>query len=153
MPSIQESIYQDLKLAIRDKRETELAALRLLKTEIQYELTKTGAKELSDSQMIPLLKKNISQRLESSQEYRKVGRLDLAAKEEKEREVIERYLPEEITVEQIEMAVQGAIQELRAQGPQDMGKVMGKVMGQFKGKNVDGSKVSEVVKNALQAKG
>lgn len=153
MPTIQEQIYQDMKAALKEKKEPELSTLRLLKSEIQYELTKTGATEIPDIQMIPLLKKNVSQRQESSKEYRSANRTDLAEKEEKELEVIAKYLPAEISLDEINSEIQKAIETLKPSGPQDTGKVMGKVMQSFKGKNIDGSKVSEAVKKALQAIG
>jgi len=153
MPTIQEIIYNDMKEAFKSKKEPNLSTLRLLKSEIQYELTKSGAKELADPTMIQLLKKNLSQRKESSSEYRKAGRDDLATKEDQEASVIELYLPQEVSIETIEAAIQEAIQSLSAQGPSDTGKVMGKVMKNFKGQNIDGSKVSDAVKKALQALG
>ena len=148
MPTIQEKIYQDLKEALKSKKEPELSTLRLIKSEIQYELTKTGAQEILDANLIQLLKKNISQRKESAFEYKKASRLDLAEKEEAEAKVILQYLPAEISMEEIE-----AIIAVSAKGLSDSGKVMGKVMLKFKGKNIDGSKVSEAVKRVLQALG
>jgi uncharacterized protein YqeY len=151
MPSIQEKLYLDMKEALRTQKEPELSTLRLLKSEIQYELTKTGAKELPDPVLITLLKKNLSQRKESASEYRKAGRLDLAEKEEQEWSVIQNYLPAEVSIEKIQSSIQEAIQTLGAKSLSDSGKVMGKVMSGFKGQNIDGAKVSEEVKKALQA--
>ncbi|WCL48145.1 GatB/YqeY domain-containing protein [Leptospira sp. GIMC2001] len=151
MPTIQEIVYSDLKEALRSHIEPELGTLRLLKSEIQYDLTKTGAKEIPDPAMILILKKNLSQRKDSAAEYRKAGREDLAAKEEAEAVVIAKYLPEEIGEDAIQKAVDDAITQLPAKGPSDTGKVMGKVMQNFKGQNIDGSKVSEIVKRSLQA--
>jgi uncharacterized protein YqeY len=151
MPTIQEKIYSDLREALKLKKEPELSTLRLLKTEIQYDLTKTGSKEIIDSLMIPILKKNISQRRESSLEYRNAGRIDLAEKEESEAVVIQKYLPEEISLSEIDRSIQEAIQAVNAKAPSDAGKVMGKVMQGYKGKNIDGAKVSDAVKRALQA--
>jgi|JI8StandDraft_1071087.scaffolds.fasta_scaffold162355_2 uncharacterized protein YqeY len=153
MPTIQEKIYQDLKEALKSKKEPELSTLRLIKSEIQYELTKTGAQEILDANLIQLLKKNISQRKESAFEYKKASRLDLAEKEEAEAKVILQYLPAEISMEEIEASIQEAIIAVSAKGLSDSGKVMGKVMLKFKGKNIDGSKVSEAVKRVLQALG
>lgn len=151
MPSIQDTIYNDLRIALKEKKEPELSTLRLLKTEIQYELTKSGSSEISDVAMIPILKKNISQRQDSSQEYKKAGRDDLSEKELLESEIILKYLPKEVSQEEIDSVVDEAIQQLKPRGPQDTGKVMGKAMLAFKGKNIDGAKVSETVKKSLQA--
>lgn len=142
-----------MKEAFKSKKEPNLSTLRLLKSEIQYELTKSGAKELSDPNMIQLLKKNLSQRKESASEYKRAGREDLASKEQEEATIIEMYLPNEVAIETIDAAIQDAIKTLSAVGPSDSGKVMGKVMQNFKGQNIDGSKVSEAVKKALQALG
>lgn len=136
---------------MKAKDEFVLNTLRYLKSEIQYELTKTGAKELPDVQMIQILKKSISQRLESANDYRKAGRTDLAEKEEKEKSIIEKYLPEEVSEEEIQSNVQEAIQSISPKGIQDKGKVMGFVMSKLKGKNVDGSKVSQIVERTLKS--
>lgn len=151
MPTIQEIIYSDLREALKLKKEPDLSTLRLLKTEIQYDLTKTGAKEIVDSLMIPILKKNISQRRESSLEYRNAGRIDLAEKEELEAIVIQKYLPKEVSLTEIDRSIKEAIQAVNAKSPSDAGKIMGKVMQGYKGKNIDGAKVSDAVKRALQA--
>ena len=79
--SLQTKINEDLKIALKAKNEPLLSTLRMLKSDIQYELTKTGASSLSDEQVISILKKNSKQRLESSKEYQKAGREDLAKKE------------------------------------------------------------------------
>ncbi|MCB1193299.1 MAG: GatB/YqeY domain-containing protein [Leptospiraceae bacterium] len=148
--SLQTKINEDLKIALKAKNEPLLSTLRMLKSDIQYELTKTGASSLSDEQVISILKKNSKQRLESSKEYQKAGREDLAKKEEAEASLINSYMPAAVSEEDIKKAVTDAIRELSPKGTSDMGKVMGKVMQVFKGKNVDGSSVSSIVKAKLE---
>ncbi|BDA79031.1 hypothetical protein LPTSP3_g19610 [Leptospira kobayashii] len=149
--TLQETINVDLKQALKSKEEPTLGTLRLLKADIQYELTKTGASELSDTAVMQILKSNYKKRKDTAVEYDKVNRKDLADRERSEAEVILRYIPAEISDEEIQNAVSKLVKELGASGPSDMGKVMGKVMAEFKGQNIDGSKVSHYVKQALSS--
>ncbi|MCZ8342015.1 MAG: GatB/YqeY domain-containing protein [Leptospira sp.] len=149
--TLQETINTDLKVALKSKDEAVLGTLRLIKADIQYELTKTGASELADPAVMQILKVNFKRRKETALEYDKAGRADLAEKERSEAAVIARYIPKEISDEEIAKAVNQAIAELGASSPSDTGKVMGKVMGMFKGQNIDGSKVSFLVKQALSS--
>ncbi|TGN08167.1 GatB/YqeY domain-containing protein [Leptospira ilyithenensis] len=149
--TLQETINVDLKQALKSKEEPTLGTLRLLKADIQYELTKTGASELSDTAVMQILKSNYKKRKDTAVEYDKVNRKDLADRERSEAEVILRYIPAEISDEEIQNTVSKLVKELGASGPSDMGKVMGKVMAEFKGQNIDGSKVSHYVKQALSS--
>jgi uncharacterized protein YqeY len=149
--TLQETINSDLKQALKSKDELVLGTLRLIKADIQYELTKTGASELNDISVMQILKSNFKKRKDTAVEYDKVNRKDLADKEREEAEVISRYIPAEISESEIQSAVTKAIGEMGAVGPSDMGKVMGKVMAIFKGQNIDGSKVSHIVKQSLSA--
>ncbi|ABZ97672.1 GatB/YqeY domain-containing protein [Leptospira biflexa] len=150
--TLQETISSDLKTALKAKDEIVLGTLRLIKAEIQYELTKTGASELTDTAVMQILKINYKRRKDTALEYDKANRPDLSSKELEEAEIIVRYIPKEVSEEEIGKATEEAILELNAAGPQDMGKVMGKVMAKFKGQNIDGSKVSSLVKQALSAR-
>ncbi|ABZ94024.1 GatB/YqeY domain-containing protein [Leptospira biflexa] len=150
--TLQETISSDLKTALKAKDEIVLGTLRLIKAEIQYELTKTGASELTDTAVMQILKTNYKRRKDTALEYDKANRPDLSSKELEEAEIIVRYIPKEVSEEEIGKATEEAILELNAAGPQDMGKVMGKVMAKFKGQNIDGSKVSSLVKQALSAR-
>ncbi len=147
--TLQEKINEDLKQALKSKLEPTLGTLRLVKADIQYELTKTGGSSLDDLAVVQILKANYKKRMETASEYEKVGRLDLAEKETKEAEVIQVYIPQEISEDEIKTVVTSVIKEISPSGPSDMGKVMGKTMAVFKGKNIDGNKVSTIVKNAL----
>lgn len=147
--SLQAKINEDLKEAIKTKQEPLLSTLRLLKADIQYELTKTGAQQLIDEQIIALIKRGYVKRTDAIQMYEKANRTDLADKEKAEAEVLKSYLPPEVTEEQILTALEKIIAEVKPAGPKDIGKVMGRVMAEFKGLNIDGSKVSAIVKSKL----
>ncbi|MCE9499683.1 MAG: GatB/YqeY domain-containing protein [Leptospira sp.] len=149
MSSLQEKINTDLKDAMRAKDELRLSTLRLLKSDIQYELTKTGAATLTDDQVMAILKGNSKKRKETALEYRSAKREDLALKEEAEEKVIDSYLPPTLPEDEIKKVVSKVISELSPKGPGDTGKIMGKVMQELKGRNADGSLVSAVVKSMM----
>jgi uncharacterized protein YqeY len=147
--SLQEKINEDLKRSMKERLEPALSTLRMLKSDIQYELTKTGSSSISDDQVLQIIKKNISKRRDTSQEYSKANRQDLAEKEDKEADFLHGFLPPSIPESELETVVLRVISEIGAKSPSDMGKVMGKVMLEFKGKNVEGSVVSALVKKNL----
>ncbi|GBF48962.1 YqeY-like protein [Leptospira ryugenii] len=149
--TLQETINSDLKQALKAKDEVLLGTLRLIKADLQYEMTKTGATELNDSFVMQVLKSNYKKRKDTALEYEKANREDLANKERAEADIISRYIPKEVSDDQIQDAVTKAITEMGASSPSDMGKVMGKVMAVFKGQNIDGSKVSLIVKQSLSS--
>ncbi|ASV05983.1 GatB/YqeY domain-containing protein [Leptospira interrogans] len=146
--SLQIKINDDLKEAMKAKKEPHLSTLRLLKSDIQYELTKTGAKELADDQVVSVIKKAYAKRLDAIQMYQKAGRTDLLAQEEGEASVLKEYLPPEIPESEIITTIDQIFAELQPTA-KDMGKVMGRVMAAFKGKSIDGTKVSAIVKSRL----
>ncbi len=147
--SLQEKINDDLKRSMKEKAEPALSTLRMLKSDIQYELTKTGSSTIPDEHIIQIIKRNISKRKDTAQEYHKANRIDLATKEEQEASFLYEYLPPSIPESEIESVVIRIISEMGAKSPSDTGKVMGKVMGELKGKNVEGSVVSTLVKKNL----
>ncbi len=147
--SLQQKINDDLKQALIAKDELKLSTLRLLKSDIQYELTKTGATSISDEQVSNLIKSNQKKRKEAASEYRKANRIDLAEKEESEEQILISYLPASMPETEIKLVVEKIIAELNAKTPNEAGKVIGKVMLELKGKNADGSIVSNLVKTLL----
>lgn len=147
--SLQQKINDDLKQALIAKDELKLSTLRLLKSDIQYELTKTGATSITDEQVSNLIKSNQKKRKEAASEYRKANRMDLAEKEESEEKILATYLPASMPESEIKLVVEKIIQELNAKSPNDAGKVIGKVMQELKGKNAEGSIVSNLVKTLL----
>lgn len=147
--SLQQKINEDLKQAMKSKKEPDLSTLRMLKADLQYELTKTGASTLDDNLVLQIIKKNISKRKDTAEEYRKASRIDLAEKEELEAKFLETYLPPSVPEEEISSLADKIIAEVGAKSASDVGKVMGKIMAELKGKNVEGALVSKIVKSKL----
>lgn len=149
--SIKDQIFNDLKVAMKAKDQDRLRVLRSLKAKMmEKEIAerKGGEANLSDEQALQVLTKAAKQRKESITQFTDGGREDLVANEELELKMIEAYLPEMMSEEEVRKIVQEKISVLGATGPQDMGKVMGPIMGQLKGK-ADGSLVSQLVKEEL----
>jgi uncharacterized protein len=150
--SLQKTINEDLKQSIKSKDEKKLSTLRMIKSDIQYELTKTGDSDLSDEKVIAILKKNAKSRHETAEEYKKADRLDLAQKELEEEQIILQYLPKGPSSTEIEAFVRSLVAETPPKSLSDVGRYTGKVMQNFKGQNVDGSEISNLVKSVIQEK-
>ena len=124
--------------------------MRLLKTAITnrlVELKQPGGK-LPDEQIMDLIMKQAKQRKDSIEQYQKAGRTDLADRESAELAILEEYLPSQLAPEELAAAIQAAISQTGASGPQDMGKVMGLIMEQYKGR-VDGKQASALARKLL----
>ncbi len=147
--SLKQTIDGDIKKAMLAKEKDELRALRAIKSMILLAETETGAKEeLEEADELKLLSKAVKQRKESAETYKAQGREDLAAVEEGEIEVINRYLPKMLTEAELEAEVDAIIQETGASGMKDMGKVMGIASQKLAGK-ADGKAISVLVKSKL----
>lgn len=149
--SIQNKIISDIKEAMKAKEQDKLRVLRSLKAKLmEKEISerKGGEAKLSDDQAVEVLMKAAKQRKESIEQFEEGGREDLADNEKMELKIIEAYLPEMMSEDEVRDVVKQKIDQLGASGLQDMGKVMGPLMGQLKGK-ADGSLVSKVVKEEL----
>ena len=133
--SLTEKINEDLKEAMRSKDNARLRSLRAIKSALLLAATEKGAsKEVDKEAEIKILQKLVKQRKESLDIYQKQNREDLAAKEAEEIAVIESYLPEQLSEEQIRLELQKIIEQSGAQSPRDMGKVMGMANKHFAGK-------------------
>lgn len=151
--SIKEQIISDLKDAMKAKEQDKLRVLRSLKAKLMEKeiAERTGGEAtLSDEQALQVLTKAAKQRKESIDQFQKGGREDLVANEEMELAIIEAYLPEMMSEEDVRTIVKEKITAMGASGPQDMGKVMGSLMGQLRGK-AEGSLISTLVKEELGA--
>jgi len=149
--SIKEKILDDLKSAMKSKDSGRLLVLRSLKAKIlEKEISerKGGESTLSDEQIIEVLMKAAKQRKESIEQFESGGRDDLANQEKQELSIIEQYLPEMMSDDEIRKAVRDQISQMGASSPGDMGKVMGALMGKLKGK-AEGSLISSIVKEEL----
>lgn len=147
--SLQKQIEKDFIEAMKAKEENKISALRMLKTALKNKSIEIGKeKELDDHLIAEIVAKEIKARKESIVEYEKGARADLVQKEKAEIEALEKYLPEQLSEEEISKIVEKAIQKSGASGPQDIGRVMAQVMPHLKGK-AEGSLVSKIVKERL----
>lgn len=149
--TIKDKIHNDIKESMKAKDADRLRVLRSLKAKMmEKEISerKGGEAELTDDQAVEVLMKAAKQRKESIEQFEKGDRDDLAGAEKKELEIIETYLPELMSKDEVREFVRMKIKELGASGMADMGRVMGPVMDELKGK-ADGSLVSSVVKEEL----
>ncbi len=147
--SLEQKINQDIKAAMIAKDSVRLRGLRAVKSAILLAKTeKAGVEELAEDMEIKVLQKLVKQRKESGEIYKEQGREDLYQIEFEEQQVIEEYLPKQMSREEIEAVVKTIIAESGASGMKDMGKVMGLANGQLAGK-ADGKTISEIVKSSL----
>ncbi|HEV7373647.1 MAG TPA: GatB/YqeY domain-containing protein [Pyrinomonadaceae bacterium] len=146
--SLKERIVSDLTSAMKAKDAPRLSALRMVKASVMNREIEKGG-ELSDEEMTKTLQSLVKQRRDSIEQYDKAGRQELADKERAEIEVIEAYLPQAATREEIEQAVGAAISETGASSMRDMGAVMKAAQARLSGRNADGRTVSEIVKAKL----
>ncbi len=147
--SIKESLRSDLTEAIRGRDEIASSTIRMVLTAItNEEVAGKEARVLSDDEIITVLSREAKKRREASEAFENAGRADKAALERAEGEVIAKYLPAQLSVDDIKKLIADAITSTGAAGPADMGKVMGAVKALIAGK-ADGSIVSTLVKEAL----
>src|SRR5215510_7948811 len=124
--SLEQKIMAELKTAMLAKDEKTTRSLRAIKADILLAKTAEGAgEELKEGDEIKLLQKMVKQRKDSLEIYQQQNRTDLAQKEQEEIEVIERYLPKQLTAEELKTELSKIIQQVGASSPTDMGKVMG----------------------------
>jgi uncharacterized protein YqeY len=146
--TLREQIISDMTASMKAQDAPRTSTLRMVKAAMMNRQIEKGG-ELDDEEMTKLLNSLVKQRRDSVEQYEKGGRQDLANKEKAEIEVIEAYLPQAASQEEMEAAVTMAIAESRASSMKDMGKVMKSVQAALAGKNADGRTVSEIVKSKL----
>jgi hypothetical protein len=147
--SLQDQINKDIKEAMKAKDTVRLTALRAVKSQLLLAATETGASsETSEEAGIKILQKQVKQRKDSAALYLEQGRDDLADPELAESAIIEKYLPAQLSEEELKPILQAIINQIDASGPQEMGKVMGIASKQLAGK-ADGKKISTVVRSLL----
>lgn len=150
--SLEKTINDQIKTAMLAKDEAGLRALRAIKAAILLAKTAEGAGEvMSSDEEIKLLQKLVKQRRDSLEIFTQQNREDLAKKESEEIAVIEKFLPQQFSAEELKDAVSAIIASTGASSPSDMGKVMGVASKQLAGK-ADGKAISEVVKLLLANK-
>lgn len=147
--SLEQKINQDIKAAMLAKDNARLRGLRAIKAAILLAKTEKAAnEELTEEAEIKVLQKLVKQRKESGEIYKAQGRDDLYQIELEEQNVIEEYLPKQLSREEIEEIVKKIIAETGASGVKDMGRVMGVANAQLAGR-ADGRTISEIVKSSL----
>jgi uncharacterized protein YqeY len=146
--NLKEQIVADLTAAMKARDAARTSTLRMLKAAIVNRQIEKGG-ELEEEELIKLLRSQAKQRRDSVEQYEKGGRQDLADKELAEIAVIEGYLPQAASQEEIDKAVAEAIAETGATSAKEMGAVMKAVMPRLAGRNADGRAVSETVKKKL----
>ena len=145
--SLKEQLANDLKDAIRQQDEPRKNAIRMATWAIKNAEVEKGA-ELNDPDVMAIIGREAKRRKESIAEFGKAGRDDLVAKEQAELEVLQAYLPEQISREEILKAAREVIAELGAGGPADKGKVMPVLIGRLAGR-AEGREINEVVSELL----
>ena len=146
---LKETLKSDLTEAIRSSNKVVSGTIRMVLTAItNEEVSGKEARVLTEDEIITVLSREAKKRREAADEFAKANRPDKSAEEKAEGEVIARYLPAQLTEEDVKKIIAAAIAATGAAGPGDMGKVMGAIKGQIAGK-ADGSLVSSLVKAAL----
>jgi len=144
---LKERLLQDMKEALKAKDKVKLSTIRMINSLIKNaEIDKRG--ELTDEEIIQLLMKYAKQRREAIEMYEKGGRQDLVEKEKAELEIVESYLPKQLSEDEIRELVREAIEAVGASSPKDLGKVMQYVMPKVKGR-ADGSLVNKIAREEL----
>ena len=144
---LKQQILDDVKAAMKAKDKARLGTLRLITAAIKQREVDERI-ELDDTQVLAILEKMIKQRRDSIKQYEDAGRQELAEQEKSEIAIIEAYMPEGLSDEEITAMIQHAITQSNAAGMQDMGKVMGLLKPQMQGR-ADMGKVSGLVKQKL----
>ena len=145
--SLKETLNNDIKTSMKAKDKETLAVLRMIKTAVQAaEIDKK--EELNAEEELTILAREAKQRRESLAEFVKAGRDELVAKTEAEIEIVERYLPKQLSVEEVKEVIATVAEKIGATTQKEFGKLMGAVMQELKGK-ADGNVIKEQVKAHL----
>lgn len=140
-------ILEDLKTAMKNRDKETLAVIRMVKGAIQMEELNTK-RELSDDEVIGVISKQIKTRKESIAEFAKGAREDLISKTEAEIKILEKYLPEQLSLDKVLKIVEDAFNQINPTSMKDMGKIMNVVTPQVKGR-YDMSEISKIIKSKL----
>lgn len=147
--SLLNRLTEELKEALRAGNHTKLSVIRLLKSSIKNrEIEKMAP--ITDEEVIDIIMSALKQRRESIEQFQKGGREDLVRKEKSELEVLQTFLPQQLSEEDLVGEIQAAIREVGASSPKDMGKVMKILMVRLKGR-AEGARVSSLVKELMEA--
>ena len=164
---LKEKILQNLNTALKEKKELELSVLRMLSAAVQNRESEKRTKlwkekadlpseelekksKLTDEEVLEVISSEAKKRKESIEGFQRGKREDLVEKEKKELEILESYLPEQLSEEEIKKLVQETVSKVGAKEMRDVGKVMQELMPEVKGR-ADGALVSKIVKESLEA--
>ncbi|MBY7143343.1 GatB/YqeY domain-containing protein [Virgibacillus sp. NKC19-3] len=143
-----EQLNQDMKQAMKDKDKEKLGVIRMIKASLQNELINLGKENLSEDEELTILSRELKQRKDSLQEFKSAGRHDLVEKLDDEVNILQEYMPKQLTDDELKVIVQQAIQEVNATSKKDMGKVMSAIMPKVKGR-ADGAQINKLVQRQL----
>jgi uncharacterized protein YqeY len=146
--SLSDRLTEDLKLAMKSRDQLRMDVIRMIKAAVlnkEVELKR----DLDDAEMSRVMTTLVKQRRESVEQFEKAQRVELAAKERKEIEIIESYLPQPLSTQELEAIVVSAVAETGSRSLKDMGTVMKAVMARLAGQSIDGKQVSDLVKSKL----
>ena len=146
---LEHQIQEDIKAAMKAKDTVALAATRAIKGEILlFKTAEGGSREVTDADVLKMVQKLIKQRRESAEQYTAAGRQELADNELAEAAALEKYLPKQLSVDEVKARVREIISQVGATSIKDMGKVMGAANKALAGQS-DGRTISSVVKELL----
>jgi uncharacterized protein YqeY len=146
--SLLETLNQDMKTAMKAKDKTTLSVVRMLKSAVMNEQINLGH-DLTNDEEVAVLSRELKQRKDSVAEFDKGGREDLSAQTKAEITVVEKYMPAQLSEDEVKQIVADTVAEVGAQSMADFGKVMGAVMPKLKGQ-ADGKLVNQTVKGLLK---
>ena len=147
---LQQKVMEDMKAAMRAKDAVALEALRAIKSAILLAQTESSSKELSEKDELKILQKLVKQRHDSAQIFNEQNRSDLAEPEINQAKIIEKFLPEQLSEQEIAKIVKQIITDTGAASMSDMGKVMGAANAKLAGR-ADGKTISTIVKGELSS--
>ncbi len=147
---LKERLDQDLKTAMREKAQLRLDTIRMLKSAIKYREIEL-MKPLDDAGIQGVIASEVKRRRDAIEQYKAGNRQDLADKEDAEIAILQAYLPQQLTADELRAKVEAAVQAVGAQGMKDMGKVMKALLPEVQGR-AEGATVSELVKARLSGK-
>lgn len=145
--SLKERLSEEMKDAMRSQDKIRLSTIRMLLSAVKNKEIDLG-KKLADEEVVETITSQVKQRKDSIEQFTKAGRSDLAEKEEAELRILQEFLPEQLTTEEVEAEVEMAVKEAEASGMKDLGKVMKLLMPRVAGR-ADGKLVSDKVRERL----
>jgi uncharacterized protein YqeY len=148
---IAERLSAQIKEAMKSGDRTRLQTVRLLATSVRNREVELG-RDLTEDDLVEVATREMKRRKEAAEAYERAGRAELAEQERAEGAILEAYLPEQLSEDEVRAAIEEAVASTGATGPGDMGRVMSQVMGRFKGR-VDGGEVNRLVRERLAGGG